>query len=503
MFIPALKYIGEAIRGQPDVFGRGDSQKLSAIVANNNSSSITTQSQLSAQWTNPSDVLSVLLIVGGDVVQKALAQTAGGYFTPVCFSFGWVSYSLNAIISIIGDGRLLPEPDHPVKIYNLKNGYARENKNWIIGRILRDNVMRLNKTDPLGGNAIRISIYDARKTSTSPSVAGTGHVRKFGITIMLLQLMVASIPVGLYHEWGILLITGAGTFLALIAGALPQWRVEKYPGQDKSKKNFALTSGNGTRDIMIIRGNGECLDLEEMAAIQMPRSSRIWESHPLLSTNMMEGGKPMTHTNGSPSRKTRTYRGIPLGFWITMTVVAGQFIFWLSLLISVVGLRSHVWYLLLVGALGMLQNVIVAASSRDFDKRNLNLKEVEVILARKVMDGLMDLEVTYEGFGEALRDEFFPGKIRKEEIEWWDGNTETYDTKRERDAVRRGLPRKFLPKYTESFYGSLLPVEKAVVPSNPSSKSKSNHPHRSSVPSLIPERPEPWETDPDAIFPVH
>jgi hypothetical protein len=170
---------------------------LSGTVSTGNSTGYTTQSKLSTQWTNPSDVLSVLLIVRGNIVQKALAQASGGYFTPVCFSFGWVTYSLNAIISIIGDGRLLPEPDYPVKVYNLKNGYVRDNKSWIIGRLLRDNVIRLNKTHQLGGNAIRISIYDAEHSSTSPSVAGTGDVRTFGLIVMLLQLSIAAVPLGL------------------------------------------------------------------------------------------------------------------------------------------------------------------------------------------------------------------------------------------------------------------------------------------------------------------
>ncbi|OAG02759.1 uncharacterized protein CC84DRAFT_1061143, partial [Paraphaeosphaeria sporulosa] len=342
-----------------------------------------TQNQLSSQWNNPSDVLSVLLIVGGDIVQKALAQTSGGYLTPVCFSFGWVAYSLSMIVSIVGDGRLLPEPDHPVKVYNLKNGYVRENKNWTIGRILRDNVMRLNKNVPIGGNAIRIAIYDAQKHDVNPAIAGTGRLRSLSIAVMLVQFGIAAIPCGLYDEWGILLITGAGTMLALVAGALPQWRVEKYPSQTDSKKNFALTSGNGSRDIMIIRGAEGCIDLEELAAPQMVRS------------------------------------GIPLGFWITMVVAAIQFILWLALLISVAGLRAHVWYLLLVGAIGMLQNVLVAASSQSLKKRNLKLRQAEVILTRKVMDGLMDLEVAYKGFGEALRNEFFPGKLDEDEIQWW------------------------------------------------------------------------------------
>lgn len=42
----------------------------------------------SAQWSHPNEVFSVLLILGADVVLRALAQLAGGAITPVTFSFG-------------------------------------------------------------------------------------------------------------------------------------------------------------------------------------------------------------------------------------------------------------------------------------------------------------------------------------------------------------------------------------------------------------------------------
>ena len=40
------------------------------------------------QWEVPSDVFSVLLLLGGDVVARALAQLSGGWLTPVTFSYG-------------------------------------------------------------------------------------------------------------------------------------------------------------------------------------------------------------------------------------------------------------------------------------------------------------------------------------------------------------------------------------------------------------------------------
>ena len=43
--------------------------------------------ELWGQWKNPGDVFSVLLILGGDVVGRALAQVSGSPLTPVAFSF--------------------------------------------------------------------------------------------------------------------------------------------------------------------------------------------------------------------------------------------------------------------------------------------------------------------------------------------------------------------------------------------------------------------------------
>lgn len=42
-----------------------------------------TSMEFSDQWHNPTDVFSVLLILGGDVVVRALAQLSGSPVTPV------------------------------------------------------------------------------------------------------------------------------------------------------------------------------------------------------------------------------------------------------------------------------------------------------------------------------------------------------------------------------------------------------------------------------------
>jgi hypothetical protein len=49
-----------------------------------------------AQWRSPSNyAFTVLLLLGGDVVSRALAQLAGDRITPVAFSFG-MSFCIGA-----------------------------------------------------------------------------------------------------------------------------------------------------------------------------------------------------------------------------------------------------------------------------------------------------------------------------------------------------------------------------------------------------------------------
>lgn len=43
---------------------------------------------ITAQLRNPGDIFSILLILGGDVVCRAIAQLAGTRIAPVAFSFG-------------------------------------------------------------------------------------------------------------------------------------------------------------------------------------------------------------------------------------------------------------------------------------------------------------------------------------------------------------------------------------------------------------------------------
>lgn len=341
-------------------------------------------------------------------MQKALAQTTVGRLPPVCFSFGWVAYSFTTLVGVIGDGRLLPPPDFPVKVINLESSYARENKNWIIGRILRDNELAMNKKSRLNGAAVRISIYAVDPGKKRRIWTSFAAELMWGL-VTVVQLGIASIPFILDKEWGVFLVTVTGVIAVIVAGKLPQWDVEKLPLKRKSAKYLALTSGNGSREIMVIYGGGNAIDLEELAAGESPRSDRVWESSAVFSAPQFEHGKPLRHGNGKQVRRTYMYKGLPVGLWCTRAICFAQVIFWIALLISVAGLRSRTWYLVAVGGLGMLQNAVIAAIPRPPELRGLPLDLRDTIITRRTMDGLMDLEWTINGAGEALLGEFFPG----------------------------------------------------------------------------------------------
>jgi hypothetical protein len=57
---------------------------------------------LSTQWSNPSDILSILLLLGSDVIRAAVSQQSGRFITPVSFSFGWAAYAVSAVLSAVG-----------------------------------------------------------------------------------------------------------------------------------------------------------------------------------------------------------------------------------------------------------------------------------------------------------------------------------------------------------------------------------------------------------------
>lgn len=325
------------------------------------------EDQLRKQWQNPSDILSVLLIIGGNIIHKALAQLSGGYIVPVAFSFGWVAYSFEALLAAIGDNRLMPAPDCPSIVVHSKNGFVRSNQSWILGRILRDYESPIE-------SGLRVSIFYAKEGSGYPAI---DWVWLSGIAAIVVQLVIAAIPCILHRNWTILLVTAIGTILALSTGALQQWGVEKWACRRNSRHTVSLTRGNGGQHVMVIIGNGVGLNLEDLA-----------------------GGR----------QTEQPYTRLALALLAT---------FWMVLLTTVAGLGEDKWVLLVVGFVGMVQNTVAAGARRDPSAFGVPLQFVKAFDDTKIMPVLMETEESFPSVGASLVPVFFPGELRVSDKEWW------------------------------------------------------------------------------------
>ncbi|OCH92342.1 hypothetical protein OBBRIDRAFT_824745 [Obba rivulosa] len=225
-------------------------------------------SPVKTQWQNPTDILSILMIIGGDVVQRAIAQLAGSgprplSFAPVAFSFCWVAYALNALLSAVGDGRLLPSADGTPIIVNAKDGQSRPIRSWPLSRLVR------NHEPPYEHEArgLCISFY-ATSAAKRVGVPDPDWVYWTSLTAIVIQLAISVIPGALHGNWMILIITTGGTLLALVAGALPQWQVEKWEGRriEKGKREVVcLTEGNDSKAVIVVTSDGTGIRLADLA----------------------------------------------------------------------------------------------------------------------------------------------------------------------------------------------------------------------------------------------
>ncbi|KAM3484353.1 hypothetical protein MY3957_010079 [Beauveria namnaoensis] len=367
--------------------------------------------EFSAQWTNPSDVFSVLLILGGDIIACALAQLVGSGIAPVAFSFGWVAFAVAAVVRAIGDNKLMPAPETACQVTNAKSGYTRSNKSWIVSRIVRDfdkwkdkqvtthlnGILRdkykyekaeAEKKDPGSGikvtfaknGGLCVSVYKAEQSQTG--VPGYDEAYWFGLVTGILQLGIAAIPCGIWGDWDIILITIVGILLSFATGALPQWKEEKWGCRGGSDKNVIVTTGNGSQHAILILGQGKGFDLEDLAA---------------------------GTTNIDSSTKQ-----------VTQYALLGLAVLWILLLITAAGIKENTWFLLAVGGLGICQNIFTAGKMRDPSAYGMPLTFVQVIGSPKVMDTLIEVEHKYPFVGLNMIPTFFPGKLKEKEKPHWD-----------------------------------------------------------------------------------
>lgn len=369
---------------------------------------------LATQWRNPGNVLDLLLIVGGDVVQIALAQMTGDQWpTPVVFSFGWVAYAFTALGSAVGDNRLLLLADQPSILINGKSGYSRTNQSWVLGRILRnfenghwmaeevrEELDRVLKPEGRLKAGICVSFFEATggtMTEDKSALTKTGEPAMepqrdklwlAGYVVAVVQLGIAAIPCMKWGEWETLVITACGTILSFLTASLPHWRQERWACRTlTTNKTFILTRGNGAQHALVIFGKPGSLNLEDLAS-------------------------PTTSRNVPTTTK-----------WLLAVLLA----LWVVLLVTVNGLQKHTWFITAIGAVGMLYSIIVAGASRSPENFGIPLEvhrppsgQPEVIVASKVMLALFATEMAYPGVGRSMLNTFFPSKLSTEEQRFWD-----------------------------------------------------------------------------------
>lgn len=280
-------------------------------------------------------------------------------------------------------------------VVNTRTCYATPNYSWVLSRLIRDleywiprevDYVKARMSEehfrdhgiPMRVDPFRVLIFQSVPISNSTE----GDVIYWiGLPLAVVQIGIATAPLVLHGEWLTLVVTLVGTCLAFGSGAIPQWRDEKLGFRlQTGNQSVSLFTGYGARNVLHILG--------------------------------CEGG-PDFMAVASPYR-TLTMRWTSR---IMAIVFAGL---WVVLLISIAGYDQHTWYLLGIGLIGLVHNVLAASLPRKPGPCGIRLEYVETIMERKVMDVLLTLEGKYPNAGRSLLDHFFPSGLAARETRIWD-----------------------------------------------------------------------------------
>lgn len=250
----------------------------------------------------------------------------------------------------------------------------------------------------------------------------------FYITV-LIQFAIATIPVyafGANRDWSIALVTAAGTLLAVFAGSLKAWRREKFGRTlDHADPLGPYDHLSNDRDYILTRGNGH----KHVFVLQHNNANR---------------GVRLYDLAGAVSHATKMTR-----YWAFLNAVL-----WIAFLLVAGGLNEHTWFLFGVGAVGMLQNVIVAGFGRTTRAHGIPLHltgttfgENDGIGRRpKVMKVLFEIAKHTTDLGRAIRPEFFPDvALSTLERTFWNKLEETNDCVVSKAAVAQEFKRMVNP----------------------------------------------------------
>lgn len=172
----------------------------------------------------------------------------------------------------------MPISDFPAIVINASTGHTRDNKAWIIGRLLRDFE---KSTGPLSSDkasqeweALRVSVFkwDENREQGRPARDWLWYS---GFAVIVLQISISIIPLTLLSEWATLVFVMGGIILASAQAALPQWGLEKW-ACPRHGATVSITRGNGYRHVMVLLGSPNALDMEVLAS-----GSKGEEQHPI------------------------------------------------------------------------------------------------------------------------------------------------------------------------------------------------------------------------------
>ncbi|KAI1504738.1 hypothetical protein F5X99DRAFT_370859 [Biscogniauxia marginata] len=374
------------------------------------------------QFRNPKGIMAILLLVGGDVIQRAIAQSVGGrnsIFTPIVFSFGWVGYAFNSVATAVGDGTFLPQPDYPGFVVTINSGDRRQNQSWVIGRLIRDLELEVesrgdkNRLD----SGLLVTVFKAVPDDKNKKHGMFKPKRHklwaiYGV-VLVAQILVAFVPLFSptgSKNWSIIVLTAIGNVLAVLTSWLPAMRDAKFKGRKNSDSTYAITRGNGHNHVFIILP-------DTMERKKLDDGSK---GDPLSCLRHLEDTASAVHRAGSATR-------------VLATIFA---FFWVILLLFVGGLESDSWFILGVGLIGMGHNVFISGWRREPEEHGIPIKPLmdndgnvsaDHEIGRKeegrgrpkVMDVLLDLEKKIPGAGHSLLPLFFPGRLREVEEGNW------------------------------------------------------------------------------------
>jgi hypothetical protein len=129
---------------------------------------------------------------------------------------------------------------------------------------------------------------------------------------------------------------------------------------------------------------------------------------------------------------------------------------WLIHLFCIGGIENNMWYPLIVGALGMLQNALAAGARRRPGALGIHLEEVHKVQNDKVFKALEEAEEVEKRVGILLTDVFFPGGLRPDEEAWKQAKLAQYAMEKKKKRANEQEQREALSSHSSSHPSSQL-----------------------------------------------